>query len=75
MRTDINTTLEKQSDVDSNLLAAHAISGCDTVVTTFGLDKPTILNVVKSRDISLSSTGLFDSNFAACIIVSLNLIL
>ena len=32
--TDINATLAKNIDIASNLLAAHAISGCDTVGTT-----------------------------------------
>ena len=38
-----NATVEKHADIASNLLAAHALSGCDTAASIFGIGKPTVL--------------------------------
>ena len=64
--TDINATLAKNVDIASNLLAAHAMSGCDTVGTTFGIGKKTVLRVLRSQRISLASIGVLSSPFSDC---------
>ena len=62
--TDINATLTKNVDIAPNLLAAHAISGCDTIYTTLGIGKPTVLKVLRSQGISLSSIEVLSSPFS-----------
>ena len=60
---DINATAQKHSDIIPNLLAAHVISGCDTVASTFGIGKPTVVKALRSGDIALSSIGDLTSSF------------
>ena len=55
--TDIRATLEKNVDVTTDLLAAHVLSGCDTVSSLWGIGKGTVLQVLKSRKKSLSKLG------------------
>ena len=50
---DINATAMKLGDRSLNLLAMHALSGCDTVSYPFGKGKVSALNVVLDRDIGL----------------------
>ena len=64
--TDINATLAKNVGIAPNLLAAHAISGYDTVGTTFGIGKPTVLKVFGSQGISLASIGVLSCPFSDC---------
>lgn len=40
---DIKTTVQKHHAIVPGLLAAHALSSCDTVPTHFGIDKGTVL--------------------------------
>ena len=58
---DISATVKKHSDIVPNILAAHAISGCDTVASIFGIGKPTVLKALRSSNISLASIGDLDS--------------
>jgi len=41
----------------SNLLAAHRLTGCDTVATYFGIGKLTILKVITSNTHNLDALG------------------
>ena len=52
----LNTFDSLQPHVVSSLLAAHALSGCDTVPQMFGIAKKKVINLLKSnrgREISL----------------------
>ena len=42
---DIGATTKKHSNMVSEILAAHALTGCDTVAYLFGIGKGTVLNV------------------------------
>ena len=57
---DIGKTVEKHQNIIPEILAAHALSGCDTVACCFGIGKNTVLNVVRSG-ISLSLLGHIDA--------------
>ena len=54
---DINATVNQHHDIIPNLLAAHGLTGCDTVASYFGTGKSVALNVLRSVVHSLSSTG------------------
>ena len=43
---DIGKTVEKHKDIIPNILAAHALSVCDTVACCFGIGKVTVLKVL-----------------------------
>ena len=45
---DINKTYEEHIDVVPNILAAHALSGCDTVGAYFGIGKSTVVKTLKN---------------------------
>ena len=51
---DINATVNQHRDIP-NLLAAHGLTGCDTVAPCFGIGKSVPLNVLRSGVHSLSS--------------------
>ena len=53
---DIAATVQKLKDIISELLPAHALSGCDTVAMCHGIGKGKMLKVVQSR-CSLSLLG------------------
>lgn len=53
---DIGETVKKHSSIISELLAAHALSGCDTVACYFGIGKGKIVKVLRSG-LSLSLLG------------------
>ena len=53
---DINATVNQHCDIIPNLLAAHGLTGCDTVAPYFGTGKSVTLNVLRSVH-SLSSIG------------------
>lgn len=45
---DIGATVKQHSDIILYLLAAHALSGCDTVACIFGIGKATVVqNLLK----------------------------
>ena len=54
---DINATVNQHRDIIPNLLAAHGLTGCDTVAPYFGIGKSVALNVLRSGVHSLSSIG------------------
>ena len=47
--TDINATFEKHEAIVPNILAAHALTGCDTVGTYFGIGKATVIKVLNTK--------------------------
>ncbi|KAJ4940719.1 hypothetical protein JOQ06_027014 [Pogonophryne albipinna] len=59
---DIKATLSKHSEIVENLLPAHAISGCDTVASYYGLGKGSVINVLKAG-YQLSAIGNMDAPF------------
>lgn len=54
---DINATVLLHKDVMNNLLAAHGLTGCDTVATYFGIGKVKVLKVLKNNVHSLDLLG------------------
>ena len=46
---DIKATTTKHITIADQLLAAHALSGCDTVSQLYGIGKGTVLRVIKSH--------------------------
>ena len=53
---DISATVNKHSDIISQVLAVHAISGCDTVAAIYGVGKVTAISVAK-KGFKLNSIG------------------
>lgn len=53
---DIPATVRKHSDIVPQILAIHALSGCDTVAATFGIGKVTAISVAKKGS-KLSNVG------------------
>ncbi|MES9884531.1 MAG: hypothetical protein ABW185_27110 [Sedimenticola sp.] len=45
---DIPETVDKESEIVPHLLAAHAVSGCDTVSYLFGIGKGTVIKTLKA---------------------------
>lgn len=54
---DINASVDKNTAVMSNLLAAHGLTGCDTVATYHGIGKGVALKILRSGALSLSKVG------------------
>ena len=54
---DIKATVEKNHVIVPGLLAAHALSGCDTVPTYFGIGKGTALKILNAAPYSLTVLG------------------
>lgn len=52
---DINESVEQNKSVMKNLLAAHAIAGCDTVATYHGIGKNVALKMLQSHEINLDA--------------------
>jgi hypothetical protein len=44
---DIKATITKHTDVIMDLLPMHALSGCDTVTSYFGIGKGKVINTLK----------------------------
>ena len=57
---DIRATAKEHANILPNLLAAHGLSGCDTVALCYGIGKMKILKTLKQENHSLSCLG--DSN-------------
>ena len=57
---DIRATAKEHANILTNLLAAHGLSGCDTVAPCYGIGKMKILKTLKQGNHSLSYLG--DSN-------------
>ena len=45
---DIKATAEKHPDIFDNILAAHVLSGCDTVSSLWGVGKGAIIKVLRT---------------------------
>ncbi|KAG0714433.1 hypothetical protein GWK47_014176 [Chionoecetes opilio] len=58
---DIGKTVEKHIDIIPEILAAHALSGCDTIACCFGIGKSPVLKVVRSG-LLLSLLGQIDAS-------------
>ena len=56
---DIAATVREHSDVVTNLLAMHCLSGCDTVAQLFGIGKGTALKSL-TAGLSLTKLGCLD---------------
>ena len=54
---DINANIDKNPVVMEDILAAHGLTGCDTVATYHGIGKGIALKVLRSNGISLSKVG------------------
>ena len=57
---DIRATAKECANILPNLLAAHGLSGCDTVAPCYGIGKIKMLKTLKQGNHSLSCLG--DSN-------------
>ena len=54
---DINASVDKNPAIMGDLLAAHGITGCDTVATYHGIGKGVALKILRSSGLSLSKVG------------------
>ena len=54
---DVNRTVDQNRPVMENLLAAHGLTGCDTVATFYGVGKAAALKVLKTSVHSLDKIG------------------
>ena len=54
---DIKPTVKDHANILPNLLAAHGLSGCDTVAPCYGIGKMKILKTLKQGNHSLSCLG------------------
>ena len=54
---DINASVEKHHKIMPDLLAAHALTGCDTVAPYHGIGKLTALRILRTGKYSLSAVG------------------
>ena len=54
---DINASVDKTPAIMGDLLAAHDITGCDTVATYHGIGKAVTLKILRSSGFSLSKVG------------------
>ena len=59
--TDIQLTVEKNKNIIKNILPAHAISGCDTVATYFGIGKGKVIKVLR-EGCELTQIGQMDAS-------------
>ena len=54
---DINAVAEEHSSIVPDLLAAHGLTGCDTVTSYFGVGKVAALKVLRHGKCSLNLLG------------------
>ena len=54
---DINASVNKNPAVMEDILAAHGLTGCDTVATYHGIGKGIALKVLRSGGLSLSKVA------------------
>ena len=57
---DIDRTVKKHVDIVNGILPAHALSGCDTVASCYGIGKGKVDETLRAG-YSLSNLGLVDS--------------
>ena len=55
--SDIKATAIEHGNIIPDLLAAHALSGCDTTSCYFGIGKGTIVKTLKTQNSPLSLLG------------------
>ena len=55
---DIQASTDRHRSIIPDLLAAHALTGCDTVASPHGIGKMTALKVLNSGEYSLSQIGV-----------------
>ena len=60
---DIRATAKEHDNILPNLLAAHGLSGCDTVAPCYGIGKMKILKTLKQGNHSLSCLGVSNANW------------
>ena len=53
--TDITATYQGHTNITSNILAGHGLSGWGKVCSYFGIGKKTVINVLNKKSIDLSS--------------------
>ena len=58
---DIETSVKTYKQIIPDLLAAHALTGCDTVASPQGIGKMTALKVLKSNTCKLDQLGQIDN--------------
>ena len=58
---DIGKTVEKHACIVTEILPAHALTGCDTVACYYGIGKGTALKVLRAGQHSLSLLGITDA--------------
>ena len=61
---DINASVRKHENIVHNLLAAHALSGCDTVASYYGIGKATVLKILRTGKYPLNGFSSLDSPFS-----------
>ena len=54
---DIHESVDKNRAIMGDLLAAHGLTGCDTVATHHGIGRGVVLKVLRSATLSLSKVG------------------
>ena len=54
----IAVTYESHIKIMPNILAAHGLSGCDTISSYFGIGQKTFVNVLNKKNIALISIGV-----------------
>ena len=64
---DIKATVKEHKDIIPCLLGAHALSGCDTVPTYFGIGKAAVLKNLKADPDSLTLLGNLGSDFTSVV--------
>lgn len=57
----INASVEKHKTIIPDLLAAHGLTGCDTVATYFGIGKGIALKVLRTGMHSINTLGITTS--------------
>ncbi|XP_044174300.1 uncharacterized protein LOC122947134 [Acropora millepora] len=71
---DIKATVEKHQAIVPGLLASHALSGCDTVPTYFGIGKGTVLKILNAAPDSLTMLGSLNAPLSEVVHQSTNFI-
>ncbi len=77
---DVNSSVRKHHMVVEHVLSAHGLSGCDTVATYFGIEKLTVLKILKKEmyilskvdDIRSSLPDVIDQSTAFMLLVTDN---
>ena len=61
---DIRATAKEHANILPNLLAAHGLSGCDTIEPCYGIGKMKILKTLKQGNHSLRGQAMEKSTFS-----------